>query len=179
MTDPALLVPAPLVPPPAPPSVRSRDYFRATWGAVWVYFGVGGLVGTGSPAVVAVLDSLTTLRILAVVFLFAGTLTLGSLFVERFRGRLTRVHGTVVGAFLLAEAAELAACIIGGLATVLVTVTTAARYIETVPHAGVVHVLFGAAYPVGAEALVAALALVRAAHLVRDPDYGARERARP
>jgi len=171
MTD-----PAPIVPPPTPPSVpparrvQSQNYFRAIWGVTWVYFGVGALVGTGSPAVVSVLESLTTQRILAIVFLFAGGLTIGSLFVERFQDRLTRVRGTPVGAILLADGAELAACIIGGLATVLVTVTTAARYEATAPHAGALHVLFGASYPVGAEALVAVVALIRAVRLVRDPD---------
>ncbi len=169
MTD-----PAPVVPPPASPAqpsrpVQSQNYFRGIWGTTWVYFGVGALVGTGSPAVVSVLDSLTTQRILAIVFLFAGGLTLASLFVERFQDRLTRVRGTPVGAILLADGAELAACIIGGLATVLVTVTTAARYEATAPHAGALHVLFGASYPVGAETLVAVVALIRVGRLIRDP----------
>jgi len=170
MTD-----PAPVVPPPASPAqpnrpMQAQNYFRAIWGITWVYFGVGGLVGTGSPAIVAVLDSLTTLRILAVVFLFVGGLTIGSLFVERFQDRLSRVRGTPVGAILIADGAELAACIIGGLATVLVAVTTAARYVETAPHTGALHVLFGASYPVGAETLVAVVALIRAVRLIRDPD---------
>jgi len=186
MTDPAppMTDPAPVVPPPALPAqpvrpVQSQNYFRAIWGVTWLYFGVGALVGAGSPAVVSVLDSLTTLRILAVVFLFAGGLTLGSLFVERFQDRLTRVHGSLVGASLITDGAELAACVIGGLATVLVTVTTAARYEVTTPHVGALHVLFGASYPVGAEALVAVVALIRAVRLIRDPDYAANADGRP
>lgn len=179
MTD-----PEPLIPPLAPPSwvAKSQSYFRAIWGCTWLYFGVGGLVGTGSPSVVAVLDSLTTLRILAVVFLLAGGLTLGSLLVERFQDRITRVRGTPVGAALLEDGAELAACIIGGLATVLVTVTTGIRYAEGAGTNGAVHVLFGAAYPVGAELLVAVVALIRAGHMIRDADHKdheAREGARP
>lgn len=176
MTD-----PAPLIPPLAPPAwvATSQTYFRATWGITWVYFGAGALAGRGSPAVVSVLDSLTTQRILAVVFLLSGGLTLGSLFIERFEDRLTRVRGTPVGASLLVDGAELAACIIGGLATVLVTVTTVVRYEVTTPHVGALHVLFGASYPVGAEALVAVVALIRAGHLLRDPHYEAAVDERP
>jgi len=170
MTDPAPVVPPPALPAQPARPVQAQNYFRATWGITWLYFGVGALIGTGSPAVVSVLDSLTTLRVLAVVFLFAGGLTIGSLFVERFQDRLSRVRGTPVGAILLADGAELAACIIGGIATVLVAVTTAARYEATTPHTGALHVLFGASYPVGAEALIAVVALIRAVRLICDPD---------
>lgn len=179
MTDPAPLVPPPALPAQPARPVQSQNYFRSIWGITWVYFGVGALVGTGSPAVVSVLESLTTQRILAIVFLFAGGLTIGSLFVERFQDRLTRVRGTLVGAILIADGAELAACIIGGLATVLVTVTTAARYEATASDAGVLHVLFGASYPVGAEALVAVVALIRAVRLIRDPDDEEQTGGRP
>lgn len=147
-----------------------KDWFRLAVGGFFLYAGTGGLIGGGSPGLITTLDSPWAQRVLGGAVLASGLLLLAALAADRHGQRLAqRVTGISGVAGIAAELGEFSACAIGGLACTIIGITTTVHYAVARSDPTIVQVLFNAAYPAGAELVVALLCALRVIHFHRKP----------